>query len=85
MKKSAGLNATWDEKFVIQPFDPEGKIMFNAFGKNLMSDDFLGNAKDIEIKELSVGTETYYLPIRDFSDEGQLVVDITLSEPAKTI
>lgn len=59
--------------------------MFKAFGKNLMSDDFLGNAKEIQIKELTVGTETYYLPIRDFADEGQLVVEITLSEPAKTM
>ena len=34
---------------MIEPFDPTGKISFVAMGKNFLSDDFLGNAGDIDI------------------------------------
>ena len=55
IKKEAGVEATWNEKFRIMPVDPSSNFTFTALSSNFVSDFFLGESTMLNIDELSNG------------------------------
>ena len=55
IKKEAGTEATWNERFRIMPIDPTSNFTFTALSSNFMSDQLLGASKMFNIDDLSNG------------------------------
>lgn len=62
-KEKSGLDANWNETFDLELANEESTLKFQAFGKNLLQDDFLGETITIDYKEImkkGIKTENLY-------------------------
>ena len=65
VKKNAGLNATWNERFRLKPLRKPNQIFFQAFGKRLITDDFIGETNRLKLADLGLGLTRSELTLWD--------------------
>ena len=79
VKKSAGLNATWNERFRLKPLRDPNEIFLQVFAANVLTDQFIGESGIVKFKDLKMnGEEIRELSLKDKDSKKQGKVKIKL-------
>ena len=55
MKKRAGLNAEWKERFRLKPLQEPNEFFLQAFSSNLITDSFIGESGILKLGDIALG------------------------------
>jgi hypothetical protein len=79
VKKSAGLNATWNERFRLKPLRDPNEIFLQVFAGNVLTDQFIGESGVVKFKDLKMnGEEVRDLSLKDKDNKNQGKVKVRL-------
>ena len=80
-KRSAGSDATWNERIQVRPVAPPHLLSFEVLNKNkLLDDDFIGETKLIDITKRKNGEKTFELKLYDKQNrpKGKLLLNFRM-------
>ena len=80
VKSNAGLNATWNERFRLKPLKKPNELFFQAFGKKLITDDFIGETNRLKLSDLGLGMTRTELTLWDRKKRkmGRVMIEICM-------
>jgi len=83
VKKKAGNEAVWNERFDLKPLRSPNEIYFQVFAKNLITDEFMGETKMLKLDDLELGTDNRLelsLKDKDNKPRGKIVISIMVKD-----
>ena len=78
VKKRAGLNASWNERFRLKPLRQPNELFLQAFASNLITDDFIGETGMVKLNELGLGQVESEMALWDKDKQKRGVVKINI-------
>ena len=78
VKKRAGLNASWNERFRLKPLRQPNELFLQAFASNLITDDFIGETGMVKLNEIGLGQVESEMALWDKDKQKRGVVKINI-------
>ena len=82
VKKDAGLNATWNERFRLKPLREPNEIFLQVFANGLITDQFVGESGMLKLKNLDLGTHEREVALfdKDKRKQGKIKVKLVMRD-----
>jgi len=78
VKKRAGLNASWNERFLLKPLKQPNELFLQAFASSLITDDFIGETGMVKLNEIGLGLVESEMALWDKDKQKRGVVKINI-------